>query len=76
MTAAITLPADAVSVLAGRHTAFQIGETLHTAYWLHGLDSGTAHYMLNEAHKALHTLAAEMGYTLVPVAAPVGEQAA
>ena len=32
--------------------------------------------MLNEAHKALHTLAAEMGYALVPVAAPDKEQAA
>ena len=76
MTATITLPADAVAVLAGRQTAFKIGETLHTAYWLHGRDSDTAHYMLNEAYKALHTLAAEMGYALVPVAAPDKEQAA
>ena len=74
MNAAISLPKEAVAVLAGRQTAFQIGETLHTAYWLHGRDSGTAHYMLNEAHKALHTLAAEMGYTLVPIAASVGEE--
>ena len=76
MKGAISLPVEAVAVLAGRQTAFQIGETLHTAYWLHGRDSDTAHYMLNEAHKALHKLAAEMGYTLVPVSDPVGEQAA
>jgi hypothetical protein len=74
MNAAISLPNDAVTILTGRQTAFQIGEALHTAYWLHGRDSSTAYYMLNEAHKALHTLAAEMGYTLVPIAASVGEE--
>jgi len=76
MSLAIPLPIEAVTILAGRVTAFQIGETLHTAYWMHGRDSSTSHYMLNEAHKALHTLAAEMGYTLVPVAASAVEVAA
>jgi len=76
MTAAVALPTEAVTILAGRQKAFQIGEALHTAYWMHGRDSGTAHYLLNEAHKALHTLAAEMGYTLVPVAASAVEVAA
>ncbi len=76
MSLAISLPTEAVTILSGRQTAFQIGETLHTAYWMHGRDSGTAHYLLNEAHKALHTLAAEMGYTLVPVAASSVEVAA
>lgn len=68
MTHAIQLPAEAVAVLAGRATAFQIGETLHSAYWLHGRDQGTATYLLNEAHAALHRMAREMGYSLTPLA--------
>ncbi len=66
MSSHIELPADAVAILSGKMTAFQVGETLHTAYWLHGRDNATATFMLNEAHCRLQQLADEMGYTLTP----------
>ncbi len=68
MTAAIKLPEIATDVLAGRTKARDISEALHTAYWLHGRSESTALYMLTEAHKSLHELAAEMGYRLTPLA--------
>ena len=64
----VTLPADAVAVLAGRHDAASLAEHLSAAYWLHGRDDGTALYLLREAHKHLADLADAMGYTITPKA--------
>ncbi len=68
MTDLIELPAEAVDILAGRSEARDIAEGLNAAYWLHGRDNGTSAFLLNVAHKSLHTLASEMGYRLVPLA--------
>lgn len=76
VTIKIALPAVAVDVLAGHSKARDVSETLHSAYWLHGRDEGTATYLLNEAHKALHDLASEMGYRLVPLETVSAEVAA
>ena len=76
MTIKIALPAVAVDVLAGHSKARDVSETLHSAYWLHGRDEGAATFLLNEAHKALHDLASEMGYRLVPLETVSAEGAA
>jgi len=64
----VTLPAEAVAVLAGRHDAANLAEHLTAAYWMHGRDDGTALYLLREAHSDLAKLADAMGYTITPKA--------
>ena len=64
----VSLPAEAIAVLAGRSNARELAEHLTAAYWMHGRNDGTALYLLREAHSDLAKLADAMGYTITPKA--------
>lgn len=66
MIAPITLPAEAVAMLAGRHEAVLIAADLSAAYWTHGSDDSTALFLLNSAHERFAEMAEAMGYTITP----------
>ena len=69
------LPAIALDCLNGQHEAAQIAESAGIAYWMHGRDNGTCEYHLNIVHAKFAELAKQLGYTITPIAAPVGESA-
>ena len=60
----ISLPKDAVAVLAGRHPAQQISYNIAAAYWLHGRDNDTALFLWNNVHTDFAQLADALGYTI------------
>lgn len=60
----ISLPKDAVTVLAGRHAAQQISDNISAAYWLHGRDSATAAFLWGHVHDEFAQLADALGYTI------------
>ena len=70
------LPADAATILDGRGNAVTLAQTLHTAFWMHSRDDGTALFLLNEAHREFAVLAAAMGYTITPIEAPITAEVA
>lgn len=70
-----TIPAIATDCLNGRSAAAQIAESASIAYWMHGRDEGACAYHLNAMHEQFAELAAALGYTITPVAAPVAEAA-
>ena len=71
----ITLPTEAVDILAGRHNAVAISEALILAYWLHGRSDSAALHHLRAAHHEFAVLADAMGYTIASKEAPVAEAA-
>lgn len=70
-----TIPTVATDCLNGQHEAAQIAESASIAYWMHGRDEGTCAYHLNVMHEKFAELASALGYTITPIAAPVGEAA-
>jgi len=70
-----TIPAIATDCLNGRSAADQIAESASIAYWMHGRDEDTCAYHLNVVHQKFAELADALGYTITPIAAPVGEAA-
>lgn len=71
----ITLPTDAIDILAGRSNAAAISEALIIAYWMHGRSDSTALHHLCAAHHEFAALADALGYTIAPKEAPVAEAA-
>ena len=71
----ITLPTEAIDILAGRHNAVAISEALIIAYWMHGRSDPTARHHMIEAHREFARLADALGYTIAPKEAPVAEAA-
>ena len=72
----ITLPDNAVDILAGKGAASDLSQNLHAAYWLVGRNDDTALYLLKAAHEGLASLADAMGYTLTPKASTDAQEAA
>jgi hypothetical protein len=66
----VTLPKNAVDLLAGIGRGGDIAKALHTAYWLHGRDDGAALYHLRMAHQQFAALAEALGYEITPKAKP------
>ena len=64
MTHKITLPAESVGMLAGRHEAAMIAERSASAFWLYGRDDDTALFLLREVHAEFAKLADALGYDI------------
>lgn len=60
------LPKNAVDLLAGIGRGDEIAKALHTAYWMHGRNNGTALHHWNWAHQKFAELAEALGYTIAP----------
>jgi hypothetical protein len=64
----LTLPAESVGMLAGRHEAALIAERTAAAFWLYGRDDATALFLLHEVHAEFAKLADALGYDITPKA--------
>ena len=64
MTNNITLPENGNHLLRGRVDATKIVESCSIAFWMHGINDGTALYHLIAIHTAFENLADALGYDI------------
>jgi len=60
----ITLPQEATDLLRGRGDAIKIAESCSIAFWMHGVDEGTALFHLKSIHRWFENLADALGYDI------------
>lgn len=69
----ITLPADAVDMLAGSYDAGLLFQNINAAYWAHSRDNETALHLLKEVHKNFARIADALGYAISTKGQPAEE---